>query len=515
MREVICDVAVIGAGTAGIAAQRAASRAGAHAILIEAGPGGTTCARVGCMPSKLLIAAATAASDARGAGLFGIRTGEVGIDGPAVLARVRSERDRFVAGVFAGLDELPADLRLAGRARFTGPDTLTIDDHTRVRFRAAVVASGSSPAIPAPLRNLGERVLTTDTLFEIADLPATLAVLGGGPVGIEMAQAMARLGVRVCLLDSGRSLAALTDPDLAPMATAIFGDEITLHLGAKVERAEATGDGVRLGWTDANGSHSGTFDRVLAAVGRRPNVSDLGLEAAGLNLDDEGGPRFDPRSLLCEGGPIFIAGDANAERPVVHEAARQGDIAGHNAAAFAASGSIRGFDPPVRLAMVFTHPGTATVGEAYDPDRSSDRLVGSVDFSDQGRARILGRNSGGIRVYADRSGRLTGAEVIGPEAEHLAHILAFAIQDGQTAESLHGKPFYHPTLEEGLKTALADIMERQRRAGTPAPASGSRAQARAARFQRLPQYQRGQSEDDVGDALDQRQSQRRAGIDAE
>ncbi|MCJ2037241.1 dihydrolipoyl dehydrogenase [Methylobacterium sp. J-068] len=460
MRERTCDVAVIGAGTAGLAAFRAAREGGADTVLIEAGPGGTTCARVGCMPSKLLITAGNAAHAARRAERFGIQAGPVRVDGRAVLARVRRERDHFVAGVREGVARIPHDMRIEGRARFAGPDTLAVDEHIHLRFRAAIVATGSSPAVPEPLRGLGERVLTTDTLFEIADLPISLAVLGGGAVGIELAQAMARLGVAVTLFDSGTHLASLRDPGLAEQAARIFGAEITLYLGAQVTAGEAEGDGVRLHWRDATGeTRSGAFARVLSAAGRPPNLADLGLDRTGLALDDDGLPDFDPRSLLCRGANILIAGDANADRPILHEAARQGGIAGANAARLAAAGP-PAIEAPRRwtnLTMVFTEPQAASVGEPYDPE-DAGLVLGTVNFGDQGRARVQGENEGALRLHADRAGRLKGAEMFGPACEHLAQILAFAIEDGLTAGALLDRPFYHPTVEEGLKTALEAIV---------------------------------------------------------
>ncbi|KQP76474.1 pyridine nucleotide-disulfide oxidoreductase [Methylobacterium sp. Leaf111] len=460
MRERSCDIAVIGAGTAGLAALRAARDRDADAVLIEAGPGGTTCARVGCMPSKLLITAANAAHAARHADVFGIDAGSVRVDGPRVMARVRRERDRFVAGVRAGVDELPAEIRIAGRARFTGPDTLAVDDHTALRFRAAIVATGSSPAVPEPLRDLGDRLLTSDTVFEIPDLPESLAVLGGGAVGLELAQAMARLGVAVTLFDPGTHLASLRDDGLAETARRLFGAEMTLRLGCRVTEGDRAPEGVRLTWTDAAGATgTGTFARVLAAAGRPPNVRHLGLEAAGLSLDEHGMPAFDARSLLCAGGPVFLAGDANADRPVLHEAARQGRIAGANAARLVASGR-HAVEAPRRwtnLAMVFTEPQTASVGAPYDP-ADATLVRGSVDFGDQGRARIMAENAGALHLYADRSGTLRGAEMLGPACEHLAQFLALAIADGLTAEALLDRPIYHPTVEEGLKTALEAIV---------------------------------------------------------
>lgn len=460
MRERSCDIAVIGAGTAGLAAFHAARDAGADAVLIEAGPGGTTCARVGCMPSKLLITAANAAHAARHAETFGIAAGPVRVDGRRVMARVRRERDRFVAGVLAGVDALPAEARIAGRARFTGPDTLAVDDHTALRFRAAIVATGSSPAVPEPLRDLGDRLLTSDTVFEIPDLPDSLAVLGGGAVGLELAQAMARLGVAVTLFDPGTHLASLRDDGLAETARQLFGAEMTLRLGCTVTEGDRDRAGARLTWTDASGAtRTDTFACVLAAAGRPPNVRHLGLDAAGLALDTHGMPDFDARSLLCRGGPVFIAGDANADRPVLHEAARQGRIAGANAARLVASGR-DAVEAPRRwtnLAIVFTEPQAASVGTPYDP-ADATLVLGTVDFGDQGRSRIMAENAGALRLHADRSGTLRGAEMLGPACEHLAQFLALAIADGLTARALLDRPFYHPTVEEGLKTALEAIV---------------------------------------------------------
>ncbi|MBK3405777.1 dihydrolipoyl dehydrogenase [Methylorubrum populi] len=458
MRERSCDVAVIGAGTAGIAAHRAALDAGVRAVLIEQGPGGTTCARVGCMPSKLLITAAEAAHQARAAHRLGIDLGAVRVDGPAVLARMRALRDRFVHAVLEGLDGLPEETRLTGRAVFEGPDSLLIDDHTRLRFKAAVLATGSSPSVPEPLRGLGKRVLTTDSVFEIETLPASLAVLGAGPVGLELAQAMGRLGVATSVFDPGDSLGGLGDPELKRAAREIFSGAFDLHLGAKVESGAAEGEGARLGWSGEEGTGERTFDRVLAAAGRPPNVSGIGLEKTGVALDDRGGPVHDPRSLLCEGAKILIAGDANADRPVLHEASRQGRIAGRNAARLARGEAAARPERWVALAMVFSDPQIAVIGGGYDPE--ADHRVGRADFCDQGRARVMDRAQGGIRLYAEADGRLAAAELVGPEVEHLAHLLAYAAQDGLDVRRLRDRPFYHPTLEEGLETALSDLADR-------------------------------------------------------
>lgn len=168
---------------------------------------------------------------------------------------------------------------------------------------------------------------------------------------------------------------------------------------------------------------------------------------------------FDPRTLLCTGSPILIAGDANAERPVLHEASRRGSIAGRNAAALAAGEAPKAPEPWTPLARVFTHPQAASVGVAFDPDAGSGRALGGMSFDDQGRARVEGVGRGGIRLWADRSGRLLGGELLGSACEHLAHLLAYAIGEGLTAQAMQARPIYHPTVEEGLAGAVSDLIQ--------------------------------------------------------
>lgn len=456
MRHLTCDVAIIGAGTAGLAAREAAAAEGARVLLVDDGPGGTTCARTGCMPSKLIIAAAGAAHAAAGVGLFGLRLdGRVVIDGPAVMARVRRERDRFVGGVLASVGRIPEAERLHGRARFVGATTLAVGDDVRVEARAVVVATGSRPAIPPAFRDLGEAVLTSESVFELPDLPESLAVIGAGPLGIELAQAFARLGAAVTVFDEGGHVGGLSDPDVAASALALLSREMPIELGAEV-RATRAGEGVEIAWS-RGGREAGTqrFRKVLVAAGRPPNLDGLDLDRAGLALDRHGAPDIDPATMRAGGSAVFFAGDADHARPVLHEASDEGRIAGRNAARHPR------IEPSPRmapLAVTYTDPEIAVVGGGWRGLAARDPARGDVDLSDSGRARVMGRNAGWLRVYADREGgTLLGAEMIGPEAEHLAHLLAWAVQRRLTADDVLALPFYHPTLEESLRAALRKL----------------------------------------------------------
>ncbi|SIT86713.1 dihydrolipoyl dehydrogenase [Pontibaca methylaminivorans] len=447
-QERTCDVAVIGAGTAGIIAEKRARAAGAETLLIDATFSGTTCADVGCMPSKLLIAAADVAFGVSEAECFGI-TATSRIDGAAVMQRLRRHRDRFVQGVRSGFSRLPEGTCLRGRARFTGPDTLELDDGTRIRARAIVIATGSEPAVPKPFRALGARVLTNRNLFDLPDLPESVGVIGAGAVGIELAQALARLGVRVEVFDAGRTLAGLPEGVSAELCR-ILSREFAIHQETE-PRAEPDGEGLRL----IREGGSARFDRLLVAAGRPPQLDALDLEKAGLDLDDKGIPRFDPQTLQCGEQPIFIAGDANHERPLLHEAADEGAIAGENAARFPDLAKLK---RPVPMAITFCRPDAAVIGTL--PTEDNGLVTGCADYARQGRARVMGRAQGICEIYADRDGgRLRGAALCAPHGEHLAHELAWAISCGLSASEMLDLPFYHPTLEEGLKPALRQICE--------------------------------------------------------
>ena len=459
MQQTSTDVAVIGAGTAGLAAYRAARAAGRRALLIEGGIHGTTCARVGCMPSKLLIAPAEAAHSIDRFDAFGLRLeGRVRVDGPAVMARVRRERDRFVGFVTQGVDAIPAADKVAGHARFTGDTRLEValedGSSLTVDTRAVVIATGSSPSRPAAWNALGERLVVNDDVFEWTDLPSSVAVFGPGVIGLELGQALHRLGVRVKIFGRGGGVGPLSDPELLDEARRVFGAEFYLDTDAQAE-VSREGSQVVVRYRALDGeTRVEHFDYLLAATGRRPNLDRLNLEATSLARDAQGVPFFDRETLQCGTAPIFIAGDVNNDVPLLHEAADEGRIAGDNAARY----------PEVRrglrrapLGIVFTDPQIAIVGGGHRALRDIPHVTGVVSFEDQGRSRVMLRNRGRLHVYADaRSGALLGAELIGPDAEHLAHLLAWAAQLDLTVADMLKLPFYHPVVEEGLRTALRD-----------------------------------------------------------
>jgi dihydrolipoamide dehydrogenase len=193
---------------------------------------------------------------------------------------------------------------------------------------------------------------------------------------------------------------------------------------------------------------------VIAAIGRRPNIDGLGLETLGVSLDDKGMPEVDPETMRVGDTPVLLAGDANGAKPLLHEGADEGHIAGLNAMS----------DEPIRLprrtplSVVFCDPEVAVIGQRAHELDAQTILAGEVSFASQGRARIMQENRGLIRLYAAKAdGHLLGAEIIAPAAEHVAHLLALAVSRKLTVHDLLRMPFYHPTIEEGLRTALRMI----------------------------------------------------------
>lgn len=455
MREV--DVAIIGAGTAGMGAYRAARKHTDNLVLIEGGPYGTTCARVGCMPSKLLIAAAEAAESVREAAGFGVHAAAPRIDGAEVMARVGRERDRFVGFVLDAVEAIDPARRLKGCARFEDLHTLRLDTGESVRAARIVVATGSVPVWPKEFDAVGDRLIINDDVFGWTALPKAVAVFGGGVLGLELAQALHRLGVRVRLFGKGGAVGQLSDPAVRKAAATAISAALPFDPDADVQDIAREGDDVIVRFIEDGESREERFDWLLAATGRKPALDGLDLAASGLKLDERGLPKVDPLTMQTEAGHIFFAGDVTARIPLLHEAADDGRIAGDNAGRFpeVASHSRRS-----QLAIAFTDPNIAIVGASFAElsDASCDFAIGEVDFADQGRARVLRKNVGLLRVYGARgTGRLLGAEMIAPKGEHLAHLLAWAVQAEMDVETALAMPFYHPVIEEGLRTALREL----------------------------------------------------------
>ncbi len=444
------DVIIMGAGSAGLSALREVRKRTDNFLLINDGPWGTVCARVGCMPSKLLIEAANAFHRRFSLDEFGISGAEqLKLDRRRVLQRVRKLRDDFVSSTLKTTDELGGHV-ISGRARILSPNQVTVNGE-KFYTRKIIIATGSRPVVPDGWQNLGKRLLTTDTLFEQDNLPGRMAVIGTGPVGLEMAQALSRLGIQVTSFGTNGMIGGLSDPLINQTAVTLLSGEFPLYLGEKADVVSNSDSGaitVRAGDTAVE------VDSVLAALGRRPNIDDIGLETLGIPLDNQGLSSVDPSTLQIADLPVFLAGDVNQYLPLLHEAADDGHIAGLNAV----KEELICFQRRTPLIIVFSDPNIAIVGKSFRTLAHENIQIGEVSFDNQGRARSAQRNRGALRVYAEASnGRLLGAEMCAPAGEHFGHLLALAIGQSLNVWDLLRMPFYHPVLEEGLRTALRNL----------------------------------------------------------
>ena len=456
----IVDAAIIGAGTAGINAMSEVRKVTENFVLIDGGTLGTTCARVGCMPSKILIQVADDFHRRRVFDTEGIGGAQgLSLDVERAMNHLRRLRDRFTGGIVEDVIRPLGDKFIAGCCEFVEPQLLRVGG-MEIRTGGTVIAAGSRPVVPEPWRRFGERILTTDTLFEQPGLPRDLAVVGLGVVGLEIGQALARMGVNVSGFDAIERIGGIEDPEVNREAVGIFGRDFPIHLGSEVDLREENG---RLRVESAQASV--VVDRALLSMGRVPNVERLHLERLGVELDERGLPPFDPQTMQVAGLPVFVAGDVTGSRPVLHEALHEGKVAGYNAVR-ARPVAFRRRTP---LVIAFTDPNLCRAGVSWADVRDGKPAVGSARF-DGGREKIMLREEGVIRLYGERgSGRILGAEMAAPHGEHLAHQLAWSIQQGCTVFDLLALPFYHPAVEETLHKALVDLADRVQAPDGPLP----------------------------------------------
>ncbi len=449
MKEITVDIAIIGSGTAGLNAMGQVRRAHKSFVLINGGETGTTCARVGCMPSKAMIQIAEDFHRRAHLGKYGIAGHEeLTLDLPEALKHVQNLRDIFVDRVLEHSTDKLGEEFIEGYARFIEPTLLEVGEQ-RIRAGRVVIATGSRPLVPGPWQAFGDRIITTDELFEYEDLPASIGVIGLGTIGLELGQSLHRLGVSVTGFDQLDTIGGIQDPEVARTAIEILGKEFPLHLG-KPAAIEAEGDRLKV----TAGKHSVLVDKVLCSIGRVPNVENLGLENLGVALDAHGMPPFNPNTMQVADLPVYLAGDVTGKRMILHEAGGEGRIAGYNAA----HDETTGFQRKTPITINFCDPNICMVGRRWNDLDANSSAVGEIRFGPVGRALIMGRNKGILRIYADKqSGHLSGAEMIGPGCEHLAHLLCWCIEQGLGVGEMLRMPFYHPTIEEALQAALYDL----------------------------------------------------------
>ncbi len=443
------DLVVIGAGSGGITAARTAAALGARVLLVERDRTGGDCLWTGCVPSKALLAAASAAHSVRTAGRFGVHAGEPDIDFGAVMAHVRTAQERIEP--VDSPDSLRAagvDVRIAA-AEFVSPSTVAVDGEV-LRFRSAVIASGSEPAVP-PIPGLdGAGVVTSDTVWDLESLPARLVVLGGGPIGCELGQGFARLGAHVTIVEALDGLLSKEEPASSRVvAESMAADGVEIRTGHTALALEQGALRVR----DRDGAeHALAADVVLVSVGRRTRISGFGLDAAGVELGEHGHVRVDAK-LRTSNPRVFAVGDVTGAPPFTHVAGAHGGVAAYNALL----GPVRSARTEGLPWVTFTDPEVARVGltVAEASRRYGRPVVRRVPAGHVDRAVAEGRTEGFTLLVGDPKGRLVGATVVSPHAGETVAELAAVIRHGGTISGIAGTVHPYPTFGDGVWAAAA------------------------------------------------------------
>lgn len=450
------DVVIIGAGSAGLSARREVEKKTDNYLVIDGGILGTTCARVGCMPSKVLIQAAEDFHRRDKLLEEGIHGGEnLTIDTKELMTHVRKLRDRFVRGVHSGMSNWKSDKHFLGSyTHFIDPHTLEVDGE-KIHAEKIIIATGSSPIIPEQLKPFKEFTIDTNSFFELEDLPKSMAVVGLGVIGMELGQALDRVGVNVVGIARRKRIAGISDPKLTDYVADKFSEEMNLDFSG-IKNVEQVGDQLKL--TLESGEY--LVDKILVTSGRSVNVENLKLDNLNIKLDSKGLPKYSKTNFSLDELPhIFIAGDVNGQRPILHDASDEGVISGFNSVAE----SLTNFKTRTPLAITFSDPNIASVGKSYQEliDEKSDFAIGEVSFEGQGRAIVKLKEIGMLRIYGDKkSGKILGSELFAPSGEHLAHLISWAIAMNLSVNETISLPFYHPVVEEGLRTALRDLRDK-------------------------------------------------------
>ena len=444
------DVIIIGAGTAGLTARKEVAKKTQNYLIVDKGPLGTTCARVGCMPSKVLIQIANDIHQSQKLLSMGlVKNIEYSVDIKKVMIHVRALRDRFVTGVLSDKEDWEEKFIL-GEATFINSNSLKINGEV-VTADKIIIATGSSPLIPKEWLDYKKFFIDTDSLFELETLPKSVLVVGLGAIGFEMGQALSRLGVKVVGVNKSASMAGLSDPELQKYVFFHLNKEFKIFQSDAKFLGSSEGEQIS---AEINGEIH-IFDKVLVCIGRKPNLTNLKLEKTGVPLSEKGIPEFSSANLSLNYLPhIFICGDVNGYRPILHEASDEGKIAGHNAVH-----ETHCFKRKVFLGITFSDPNVAVIGKAYSSLKKEnvDFITGKVSFEGQGRAIVKLKEQGLLHIYVNKvNGKILGAELQAPSGEHIAHLLAWVISMDMTVSEVLKLPFYHPVVEEGLRTALRD-----------------------------------------------------------
>jgi dihydrolipoamide dehydrogenase len=461
MSVIETEVVVIGAGPGGYPAAFGCADHGKQVVLVDQDPQpGGVCLNRGCIPSKALLHLSKLIEEAKEASHAGVSFGPPQID----LAKVRDFKNGVINRLVGGIGQL-AQARavkfVQARARFQGPRTLALShpDGTtsQLKFQTAILATGSSPAVPPAFRIGDPRVMDSTGALELADIPGRLLIVGGGYIGLEMGSVYAALGSKVVVVEMLSGLLPGADRDLVrPLQRRLEGVFESIRLETKVAGLEARPDGIHASLTGPDGATvTERFDRVLISIGRRPNSADLGLETTRVQVDAKGFVVVDNKRQTAEPG-IYAIGDVAGEPMLAHKATREAKVV-----AEVLGGEPSAYDSVAIPAVVFTDPEIAWCGltETQAKAENRDVKIGRFPWAASGRAQSLGRPEGLTKIICDaKTDRVLGVGLVGAGAGELISEAVIAVETAAVARELADSIHPHPTLSETLMEAAESII---------------------------------------------------------
>jgi pyruvate/2-oxoglutarate dehydrogenase complex dihydrolipoamide dehydrogenase (E3) component len=455
------DVVVIGGGSAGYAAARTAREAGADVAIVDQGPLGGLCILRGCMPTKSFLQSSEIMALMKRTREFGLAPVTARADLSAIVDRKNRLVQEFADYRIAALRDSQFTLYEA-RAEFLSPHEI-LAGNVRIRGEAFVIATGSTPCKVAIPELEPADYLTSDTILDLRRTPASLLVLGGGPVAVELGQFFARIGSKVTILQRSATLLSDMDEDVGHALEASFREEgIEVITNVSLQRVTQTSSEKTVHFEMGGAKQARSADMILQAIGRRPNLTGLGLGAAGVEVAD--GRLTVGADMRTSQSHIFAVGDVNDLAPIVHLAVQQGEIAAFNATH--PNEPPRVIDHRLDAEAVFTEPQVAVAGlsERQGRVQALPYLTASYPFADHGKAMCMGAAHGFVKLLCrPDSGVLLGAQIVGPHAAELIHELLAVMYFGGTAQDLLRIPHYHPTLAEIVTYPAESIVEQMHR----------------------------------------------------
>lgn len=458
--ETECEVAVIGAGPGGYPAAFAAADHGMQVTLIDANPRpGGVCLQCGCIPSKALLHIAKLIHEARHAAHWGVRYAEPQIDVQAIRAFKDGVIDKLVGGV-GQLQKARNVSYVNARAAFVDSQTLELRDSqgksSRLKFRHCIVATGSSPAMPAIFQKNDSRVMDSTGALALEDIPSRLLVVGGGYIGLEMGSVYAALGSKVVVVEMLSGLLLGADRDLVrPLQKRLESIFEAIHLNTRVDSLDVGKSAVTAKLMAEDGSsREEKFDRVLVSIGRRPNSKRLGLENTKAQIDDKGFIKVDANRRTSD-PHIFAIGDVAGEPMLAHKATHEAKVVADTLA-----GEPAAFDSVAIPAVVFTDPEIAWCGMTESQAKAEHREVSVVRFpwGASGRAITLDRTEGITKIICDaKTQRVLGVGIVGAGAGELIAEGVLAVETAAVARDVAGSIHPHPTLTETLMEAAEAV----------------------------------------------------------